>query len=88
MLKMNALCADSVRPPLCELLPAVITCVVTLGMGILYDEPESHDKLLRESQANFLMHCQHFLTYLCESLHTTSSSICAFGANLECEAKL
>ena len=96
MLKMNALCADSVRPSLCDLLSAVITCFMTLGMGILYDEqstePESHDKLMRQSQANFLKHCPHFLTDLREipyrSLHTTPSSIFASGANLKSEAKL
>ena len=89
MLKMNALCADSVRPSvrpsLCDLLSVVITCVVTRGMGILYDEqstePESHDKLMRQSQPNFLKHCPHFLTDLREipyrNLHTTPSSIYA-----------
>ena len=81
---------------LCDLLSDVITRVMTLGMGIRYDEqsiePESHNKLLLQSQANFLMHCPHFLTDLvCEipyrSLHTTSSSICAFGSNLQSESK-
>jgi hypothetical protein len=68
MLKMNALCADSVGPSLCDLLSAVITRVVTLGMGIHYNEqstePESQNKLLRQSQANFLMHFSHLLTDL------------------------
>lgn len=65
-------------------------------MGILYDEQstkfESHDKLLRQSQANFLMHCPHFLTDICEipyrNFHTTQSSICAFGANRQSECKI